>query len=365
MRIRVCNDNKFYIFIYLWDYQHKSYPPLSGIQSHSGASVDLAIFSLHLSGISSILGAINFITTVLNMRAPGYLKYLNFYLVFLVVSLISIDFWFIDYIVNSLYLNLIKFFDFIFFELISCSLFEINNYDHIYFVIQTSAGSIFIPANYSHVISSKQLEEMQKSVKDVIIGAILGDGSIIQPKRGLLYFRYKQSVVHLEYLAFIYFILKPWLTIGSPSFNKFYDNRFKTYYSNYTLLSSTKYNDILHLSYYRDIFYVISPISKKTIKVIPLNIEDLLSPIVLAIWLMDDGHFYNGAVFFNTQSFNIDGINALIISLKNRYGIEAEFKQVSGKALQFRIFINAKNTLVLRELVLPYLCKSMLYKVGL
>ena len=48
-----------------------SYPPLSGIQSHSGGSVDLAIFSLHLTGISSLLGAINFITTVLNMRTNG------------------------------------------------------------------------------------------------------------------------------------------------------------------------------------------------------------------------------------------------------------------------------------------------------
>lgn len=38
----------------------KSYPPLSGIQSHSGPSVDLAIFGLHLSGVSSLLGAMNF-----------------------------------------------------------------------------------------------------------------------------------------------------------------------------------------------------------------------------------------------------------------------------------------------------------------
>jgi len=49
----------------------QSYPPLSGIQSHSGPSVDLAIFGLHLSGISSMLGAMNFITTILNMRSPG------------------------------------------------------------------------------------------------------------------------------------------------------------------------------------------------------------------------------------------------------------------------------------------------------
>lgn len=37
----------------------KSYPPLSGIQSHSGPSVDLAIFGLHINGISSMLGAMN------------------------------------------------------------------------------------------------------------------------------------------------------------------------------------------------------------------------------------------------------------------------------------------------------------------
>ena len=42
----------------MWDYQHKCYPPLAGIQSHSGGSVDLAIFSLHLAGVSSLLGIV-------------------------------------------------------------------------------------------------------------------------------------------------------------------------------------------------------------------------------------------------------------------------------------------------------------------
>jgi cytochrome c oxidase subunit 1 len=61
-----CNDSKKKMRL-----PTQSYPPLSGIQSHSGPSVDLAIFGLHLSGISSMLGAMNFITTILNMRSPG------------------------------------------------------------------------------------------------------------------------------------------------------------------------------------------------------------------------------------------------------------------------------------------------------
>ena len=55
-RLIECNDS-----FLKWGYQHISYPPLSGIQSHSGPSVDLAIFGLHLSGISSMLGAMNLI----------------------------------------------------------------------------------------------------------------------------------------------------------------------------------------------------------------------------------------------------------------------------------------------------------------
>lgn len=57
--------------LWIWDYQHKCYPPLASIQSHSGGAVDLAIFSLHLAGVSSLLGAINFISTTLNMRTQG------------------------------------------------------------------------------------------------------------------------------------------------------------------------------------------------------------------------------------------------------------------------------------------------------
>jgi hypothetical protein len=54
----------------------QSYPPLSGIQSHSGASVDLAIFGLHLSGISSLLGAMNFVPLVRNkIFNPSSLKF--------------------------------------------------------------------------------------------------------------------------------------------------------------------------------------------------------------------------------------------------------------------------------------------------
>lgn len=61
----------------------QSYPPLSGIQSHSGPSVDLAIFGLHLSGISSMLGAMNLTWNIfiilyyINLKSTNILKFNN------------------------------------------------------------------------------------------------------------------------------------------------------------------------------------------------------------------------------------------------------------------------------------------------
>ena len=57
--------------MFIWGHQHKWYPPLSSLISHSGPSVDLGILSLHIAGASSILGSINFLVTIFNFRAQG------------------------------------------------------------------------------------------------------------------------------------------------------------------------------------------------------------------------------------------------------------------------------------------------------
>lgn len=289
------------------------------------------------------------------MRAPGGIKNLKLTTFFLgiVGLLVPALFLFFLHCLDISHFNC-----WVFDNLSSVLDFKVINYN-------TEQFSVFIPFKFLHIITAKQLEVMQKNIRDVIVGAILGDGSVLQPRRGLLYFKFKQSIVHIDYLAFIYFILKPLLTLGSPSFSQSYDKRFNATYSSYTLLSRTVYNDVLNLSYYRNLFYVVSPSSNKIVKTIPVNIGELLSPIALAIWLMDDGHFDHGAIFFNTQSFSSKGVNLLILAFSKRYGITAKARPVSGKPHQFRIFINAENTKILRELVLPYLCKSMYYKVGL
>lgn len=78
--------------------------------------------------------------------------------------------------------------------------------------------------NYSYVITEKQQELLQEHVKDILVGSILGDKEI--KKSNNYYFKFKQSTIHIEYLAFIFLILKPWLTKGSPCFSSYLDTRY-------------------------------------------------------------------------------------------------------------------------------------------
>ena len=66
----------------------------------------------------------------------------------------------------------------------------------------------FDPTKYNHVISEIQLKFLQTKINSIVVGTLLGDGGIAQPKKGKPYYKYKQSIVHAEYLAFLYFIFK-------------------------------------------------------------------------------------------------------------------------------------------------------------
>lgn len=250
--------------------------------------------------MSSILGAINFITTVLNMRAPGKNKKLK------------------------------------------------ANYNS---------------KRFQHVISQNQKNILQNSYQEVLIGSLLGDGCITKSGRGLYHFRFKQSTIHSEYFFFIYFIFKPYLTLGSPSFSCHFDKRYNKLYESLTLQTRPIHNEILNINNLEKLFYIKDESGQRT-KRVPLEIKSLLSPISLAIWIMDDGHFYHNEIFLNVQSFKLEDNKLLLLALEG-LGISAKLIPVSNNKQQWRIFIGAQNLNKVRELIVPYLTKSMFYKVGL
>ena len=57
------------------------------------------------------------------------------------------------------------------------------------------------------------------------------------------------------------------------------------------------------------------------IKIIPYNIYDLLTPIALAHWIMDDGVKRNKGLVLCTDSFSISDVVRLSNVLRIKYGL--------------------------------------------
>ena len=77
---------------------------------------------------------------------------------------------------------------------------------------------------------------------------------------------------------------------------------------------------------------------------------------------MDDGGAHGSGLRLHTQSFTLKEVEILINALKQNFNLICT-KQKNGD--KYIIYINSKSINHLRSLVLPHICPSMLYKLGL
>lgn len=101
-------------------------------------------------------------------------------------------------------------------------------------------------------------------------------------------------------------------------------------------------------------------------KIVPANIGELLTPIGLAYWLSDDGHFQKagGGLYLCTDSFILAEVELLVSVLKSIFDLAGKIHKTSGKG-KYRIYLGVSQMKTLRTLVLPYLHASMQHKLGL
>ncbi len=117
-------------------------------------------------------------------------------------------------------------------------------------------------------------------------------------------------------------------------------------------------------------WYYWSEIESRFVKKLPSNIYELLNPLGLALWIMDDG-YWNNTVFLCTDNFTLEEVNKLIIILESKFALKATIntktRENSNTKFSYRIRISGveSNINLLRTLVKPFFIPSMLYKLGL
>lgn len=148
------------------------------------------------------------------------------------------------------------------------------------------------------------------------------------------------------------------LCSSPPKAHTYQDKRTNKKYSSLTLRTKS----LPLITEYYNLFYL------DGVKVIPNNIGDLLTPLGLAHWIMQDGSFHkvSKGVALCTDSFTKDEVELLRSVLQEKFNLNCTIQKAPGKTLnRFRIYISAKSLPILRKLVQSNFQPSMLYKLGI
>nr|AUN28142.1 hypothetical protein [Malassezia pachydermatis] len=98
------------------------------------------------------------------------------------------------------------------------------------------------------------------------------------------------------------------------------------------------------------------------VKRVPTNIKDYLTPLALAIWVMDDGARVGKSLKFCTNSFSYEDCLYLSQILSKLYDIKTSIHN-AGKENQYVIYILKESMPTLRSIVKKHMVSSMLYKI--
>jgi len=203
----------------------------------------------------------------------------------------------------------------------------------------------------------KQGLNLSDTQREVLIGLLLGDGHLETQNNGRTYrLKIEHSYLQKEYVDWLYQIFKDWVltppkekeqTVLGVKYNKYY------------------FSTVSHgaFRFYAQQFY------KEKKKVLPKLIKKWLSPIVMAVWFMDDGSIKSKrhrALILNTQSFSKPELQTLMRILEEKFGIRMVLRKQSRKQIEIYQLITTSDSVErFVEIIKPHILPSMRYKLGI
>lgn len=176
--------------------------------------------------------------------------------------------------------------------------------------------------------------------KQIIVGCLLGDGAMRIKTNALL--EINHSLKQKELVDWIYTNLKQFVGTG-PKVRKGNGKRLAYRFTTRSLPVFT--------SLYKQFF-----LNGK--KKIPAKI--VFSPLVLAVWFMDDGSKSRTSVYLNTQQFSLEEQIILQKMLKEQWEIETTLNK-DKHYHRIRIRVSSIEKFVV--LIKPYLLPTFYYKL--
>ncbi len=186
----------------------------------------------------------------------------------------------------------------------------------------------WIPIKKALLLSSRQ--------KALIIGSLLGDGTMRLGKGARnVNFKVEHGLIQKDYVRWKYNILKPFVFTKqkmSYRYNKNGNRYAKSWW--FRTIRHPIFTQI-YVRFYKGEKY------RNGKKIVPSDIEKEMGPLVLAVWIMDDGSYSKGRIDISTYSFSLRGINTLQKSIKKIFDVRANCYRDRDKG--FRMYFNKEN----------------------
>ena len=202
------------------------------------------------------------------------------------------------------------------------------------------------------LLEEQNLSEMQK---DILIGYLLSDGCLYplpnSPKASL---KVEHSLKQKEFVSWLFGVFG-FFTKTPPKEKHYICSNVKGVFPK----DSIYFNTLSFNFFY--IFYKMFYRNKK--KIVPLNIENLLTPLSLTVWFMGDGSVKskecNGRIL-NTQGFTETEVKKLSQILNRKFSLKTSIRRQKDG---IQIYISAKSAGVLTKLISPHLLPYFMYKL--
>lgn len=199
---------------------------------------------------------------------------------------------------------------------------------------------------------SNLIKELNYEEKQVLLGTVIGDTTLIkntltESTHGSMMHGVKQK----EYIEWKYSKLKRFINSVKFSSN-FHKIRKVMEYRYRCDITSNKC-----LDYFYYLFY-----DKDKKKNLNVEVINLLEPLGLAVWFMDDGSKTNsGGYYLHTNCFSKENQEQIIKVLEEKFKLKINLHKTSKGA--YIMYISARSAKQFERLVSPFIIESMKYKL--